>query len=73
MELECGLKRGQESDKPLLLNMVNKVRIGDFAPASAQNNSPGSEDLSGSPNQMQPHFNKGMNQDNNFGDQMVVN
>ena len=35
MEMECGLQRGQDSDKPLLLNMVNKVRIGDFAPASA--------------------------------------
>ena len=35
MEMECGLRKGEDPDKPLLLNLVNKVRVGDFAPASA--------------------------------------
>lgn len=35
MEMECGLRKGEDYDKPLLLNLVNKVRVGDFAPASA--------------------------------------
>ena len=35
MEMECGLRKGEDGDKPLLLNLVNKVRVGDFAPASA--------------------------------------
>ena len=69
MELECGLRKNQDQYKPLLLNIVNKVRVGDFAPASAQNNSPGSEDLSGSPNHMKPHFNNQNNHDGNFVDQ----
>ena len=39
MTLECGLARSQDNDsKPLLLNLVEKVRVGDFAPASAQKN-----------------------------------
>jgi hypothetical protein len=35
IERECGLSKNEDQDKPVLLNMVNKVRIGDFAPASA--------------------------------------
>ena len=73
MERECGMQyEKDDADKPLLLNMVNKVRVGDFAPVSAQKNSPGSEDTSNSPNQMKPHFsanNTNQQQDGMFVDQ----
>ena len=32
---ECGMAKSDDTDsKPLILNMVEKVRVGDFAPAS---------------------------------------
>ena len=50
---ECGIRKNEDvNSKPLLLNIVEKVRIGDYG----KNASPGTDDMSSSPNQMQPHF-----------------
>lgn len=43
--------------------MVEKVRIGDYGPNSA-NKSPGTDEFSNSPGQMQPHFQG--NQNDNY-------
>lgn len=56
MARECGISRADYSEsKPLILSMVEKVRVGDYGPNSA-NKSPGTDEFSNSPGQMQPHF-----------------
>lgn len=56
MARECGISRGDYSEsKPLILSMVEKVRIGDYGP-NTLNKSPGTDDFSNSPGQMMPHF-----------------
>jgi hypothetical protein len=39
MATECGLsKREDDTSKPLILNMVERVRVGDYGPGSANKN-----------------------------------
>ena len=56
MARECGIGRSDyDESKPLLLSMVEKVRVGDYGPGSL-NKSPGTDEFSSSPGQMKPHF-----------------
>ena len=56
MARECGISGGDYNDsKPLILSMVEKVRIGDYGPGSV-NKSPGTDDFSNSPGHLMPHF-----------------
>ena len=63
MARECGISRADFDDsKPLVLSMVEKVRIGDYGKSSI-NKSPGTDDFSNpSPGQMQPHFEYNQNE-----------
>lgn len=56
MMRECGMNRGEDQDsKPLILNMVEKVRFGDYGQSQQpMNKSPSATEES--PNQMKPHF-----------------
>lgn len=57
MTRECGLSRSQDDEtKPLILRMVEKVRIGDFGNSAQKNSHQGSEEISHSPQQMRPAF-----------------
>jgi len=51
MARECGLSRSQDDQsKPLVLRMVEKVRIGDYGPTSGQKGSnDNTEEISNSP------------------------
>ena len=57
---ECGFARTQDDEsKPLILKLVEKVRIGDYGPGAATSSaqkSMQSQEYSHSPNQMKPHF-----------------
>ena len=40
MATECGLSRKEDdTSKPLILNMVERIRVGDYGPGSANKNS----------------------------------
>ena len=59
MAAECGVSRSEDNaSKPLILNMVEKIRVGDYGgPVSANKNSiEGTEEVSHSPGQMKPQF-----------------
>jgi hypothetical protein len=57
MARECGISRGQDDpSKPLLLKVIEKMRVGDFTAHPSSKNSPGTEEFSNSPGQMRPHF-----------------
>lgn len=59
MARECGIARSQDDEsKPLILKMVEKVRVGDYGPGatSSAQKSMQSQEYSHSPNQMKPHF-----------------
>lgn len=57
MTRECGLSRNQDDEsKPLILRLVEKVRVGDFGNSAQKNSHQGSEEISHSPQQMRPQF-----------------
>jgi len=61
MVRECGFSRSQDDEsKPLILRLVEKVRIGDFGPAAANSgqkaSNDGTDEFSNSPQQMKPQF-----------------
>ena len=69
MARECGLSKSQDDEsKPLLLTVVEKVRVGDYGPGagSSAQKSMQSQEYSHSPNQMKPHFSQ--NQNDNMQD-----
>ena len=57
MAKECGISKSKDdTSKPLLLEVVEKVRIGDFGPASSNKSKGTDGELSNSPNNMKPNF-----------------
>lgn len=66
MSRECGVMKSQDDQsKPLILTMVEKVRVGDYGAGAIRHEAPSSagkkgsnltEDYSESPGAMQPHF-----------------
>lgn len=59
-----------DGEKPLLLHMLERVRSGDYAPqpANTKQGSPGTDEMSNSPNQMRPHFQPDQEQQHRFVD-----
>ena len=61
MATECGIsKKEDDTSKPLILNMVERIRVGDYGgPGSANKNNnsiENSQEVSHSPGQMKPQF-----------------